>query len=84
MSDMITCGGCPTRWTAPNAAHCGKCHRLFATVSLFDKHRDQRGEHGTCLDPADCTMRYRDGMWHGPEMRAGVRDALRGQTEVTL
>lgn len=70
-----TCGGCDATWTASRAAHCGACHRTFSGVDLFDRHRDQRGEHGACLDPATLTdthgqpvMFFRDNMWRGPEM----------------
>ena len=64
-------------WTAAGAAHCSACHRLFASVSLFDAHRSQDGPHGTCLDPETVLSRdgerrlfFRDGMWRGPEMSA--------------
>lgn len=33
---MITCGGCPSTWTALGAAHCSACHRTFSNVGLFD------------------------------------------------
>lgn len=71
-----TCGGCDATWTASLAAHCGCCHRTFASVGLFDHHRSAQGEHGTCLDPesirhgktGERLMFYRNGMWRGPEM----------------
>lgn len=48
------------------------CHRTFAGIGLFDRHRDQHGERGKCVDPATLTkgtpIVFRDGMWRGPEM----------------
>lgn len=79
---MINCSGCDQVWTATNAAHCGACHRLFATAGLFDKHRSQYGERGACLDPAaligHSEMEFRVGMWRGPEMPEDRRARLRG------
>lgn len=79
-----TCGGCDATWTAPNAAHCGGCHRQFATVALFDAHRSADGDHGTCLDPATVVGRhgerrlfFRAGMWRGPELTEAQRANLR-------
>lgn len=75
MPNLITCGGCDQTWTATGAAHCGACHRLFSTTTLFDKHRSAKGEHGSCLAPTQIVNRrtgervmfFRDGMWRGPE-----------------
>lgn len=36
------CPGCHREWTGLTEAHCASCHRHFATVELFDAHR----EHG--------------------------------------
>jgi hypothetical protein len=76
----IRCGGCPATWTAPGAAHCAACHRTFSGVSLFDLHRSQYGERGSCQDPGDVRhmMFLRDGMWRGPEMTEEGRKILRG------
>lgn len=80
---MITCSGCDQTWTAPGAAHCGSCHRLFAAPGLFDKHRSQYGERGACVDPTTLTGRsemvFRDGMWRGPEMTDEQQARLRSQ-----
>lgn len=80
---MITCSGCPAAWTAKSAAHCGGCHRLFATSTLFDAHRSVDGPHGTCLDPETVVGRdgerrlfFRDGMWRGPELTDEQRAKL--------
>lgn len=82
----ITCGGCDTRWTAPNAAHCAArgCHQTFASVNLFDAHRSQEGERGACIPPAEVQGRhgeqrlfFRDGMWRGPELTDEQRARLR-------
>lgn len=48
---VITCSGCGAHWTALGAAHCAACHVLFATVALFDAHRDAAGAHGRCRPP---------------------------------
>lgn len=80
----ITCSGCAETWTAAGACHCGGCHRLFATVALFDAHRSADGDHGTCLDPETVVGEYRqrrlffrDGMWRGPELTEEQRAKLR-------
>lgn len=80
---LITCGGCDASWTALGTAHCSACHQTFASVGLFDAHRSQDGEHGTCLDPETVLSRdgerrlfFRDGMWRGPEMTAEAREAF--------
>lgn len=82
---MITCSGCDATWTGLGRAHCSKCHRSFSTVPLFDMHRDQRGEHGRCIDPEDVRDSYgyrrlffRHGMWCGPEMTEEQRARLVG------
>ncbi len=70
-----TCSGCDNTWTGSRTCHCSSCHRTFAGVDLFDRHRDQRGERGSCLNPASLThaetdepvMFLRDGMWRGQD-----------------
>lgn len=63
--ELISCGGCPARWTGQSRAHCGACHRTFAGVTYFDQHR----RAFTCVDPAGIEgMREVDGIWRGPEM----------------
>lgn len=81
----ITCGGCPARWTATNAAHCSGCHELFAGLALFDAHRSADGEHGACIPPGQVQGRdgeqrmfFRAGMWRGPELSEEQRERLRG------
>jgi hypothetical protein len=34
--ELVTCSGCDAAWTARNAAHCGSCHALFASVFFRD------------------------------------------------
>lgn len=67
-----SCNGCGARWTGLSPCHCGACHRTFAGIALFDRHRDQHGERGHCVDPATITkgspIEFREGMWRGPEM----------------
>jgi hypothetical protein len=82
---QVTCGGCGASWSALSAAHCGSCHRLFASVSLFDMHRSQDGDHGACIPPGEVQGRngeqrlfFRDGMWRGPELSDEQRNRLRG------
>lgn len=82
---LVTCATCPDTWTAGGAAHCSRCHRLFSTPSMFDKHRSQYGERGACLDPetvvdnkGERVLFLRDGMWRGPEMTAAQKAARFG------
>jgi hypothetical protein len=82
----ISCGGCPTTWTGEGRAHCSKCHRLFSSVSTFDRHRSMAGPHGTCLDPETVTngdgirlLFFRNGMWCGPEMTDQQKAAAFGR-----
>lgn len=66
-TQAASCSGCSTRWTGSGRAHCSaaNCHRTFATVGLFDRHR--RGY--ACLDPTGIGgMELRDGMWRSPVM----------------
>lgn len=91
MSDLISCSGCSTVWTAAGAAHCSGpgCHRTFSSVGLFDKHRSQYGEHGRCLDPETIThartgerlMFFRAGMWRGPAMDEETKAKRFGMSE---
>ena len=68
-TNAITCNGCDHTWTALGAAHCGGCHRTFSSVGHFDKHRNQHGERGECINPAGIEgIYFRGGMWRGPEM----------------
>lgn len=76
-STYITCG-CGARWTDLRTAHCAAdgCHRSFASVGLFDRHRSTTGnEQGSCRNPnqitntnGDRVMFLRDGTWRSPEM----------------
>lgn len=74
----VTCSGCPATWTGLSRCHCAACHRTFGSVGLFDRHRSQAGDRGTCLDPAglrhrktgEPLMRLVDGLWRGPELPA--------------
>ncbi len=71
-SNEVSCSTCQQAWTGLAVAHCGACHETFSGVGLFDRHRDQHGDRGKCLDPATITkgspIVWRDGMWRGPEM----------------
>ena len=83
-----SCGGCDETWTGTGRAHCAApgCHRLFATVALFDAHRSARGPHGACIDPetirhgktGERLMFHRNGMWRGPEMTEEQKAAAFG------
>jgi hypothetical protein len=76
MSTTHSCSGCTATWTGLAVCHCAAagCHQTFGSISLFDAHRSQAGEHGHCLDPAtilragQCRMFLRDNIWRGPEM----------------
>lgn len=80
----FTCGGCDTVWHRIDTAHCGACHRTFSSVTWFDAHRSQDGEHGTCLDPVTVLthdgrprMFLRDnGVWGGPPLDQHDRERL--------
>lgn len=66
-SSVITCGGCPARWTGLAVAHCAGCHETFSALGLFDRHRTAVGERGACKPPAELSdCEFRDGMWRGP------------------
>jgi hypothetical protein len=78
------CSGCDARWGGVERAHCASCHRTFAGVWLFDKHRAVTGCRGRCQDPAGLVEGGKriaflrdDGIWHGPQMTAADR-ARRG------
>lgn len=76
-STYITCR-CGARWTDLRTAHCAaeKCHRSFASIGLFDRHRSTTGsEQGSCRNPTTITnthghriMYLRDGIWRSPEL----------------
>lgn len=74
---LASCSGCDARWGGYNRCHCGRCHRTFNGLGMFDGH--QRG--GACLDPATepiggVTLRLIDGIWRGPEWdAAALREA---------
>jgi hypothetical protein len=51
-----TCGGCAARWTAVRTAHCAACHRTFAGLTGFDRHRPAAGG---CRDPRELGLRER-------------------------
>ena len=79
MPQTNTCAGCRATWTGLSLCHCGGCHQTFGGAALFDAHRTQHGEFGTCRRPADMVMTsgvragepvmfLREGVWRGPEM----------------
>jgi hypothetical protein len=43
-----------------SGAKCSTCHRRFADVETFDKHR----KNGQCVDPEALYMTKRNGIWH--------------------
>lgn len=80
-SEGASCSGCPARWTGANRAHCSnpRCHRTFAGVGLFDRHRVGY----RCVDPATLPgMEFRDGLWRGPEATEDQRAALKDLRKV--
>lgn len=46
--------------------HCTVCHNLIATVTDFDRHR----QDGYCLDLTSLGLVERDGLWATPERHA--------------
>lgn len=61
---MANCGGCDAAWTGAKIAHCAACHETFTTPGNFDKHRNPRGEHGSCQNPAKVGLvRGKRGYW---------------------
>lgn len=63
---LLTCGGCPSRWSGLGRAHCSACHLTFTGVSAFDRHRSSEG---TCLLPTDLGMVLRNGgLWGAPPL----------------
>jgi hypothetical protein len=82
-----TCGGCDNRWGGVSRAHCSGCHRTFAGVDLFDRHRrDIRGV-GTCIDPATlttkagvATMVFRDGLWRSTREFTSASELFGGES----
>lgn len=76
----ITHGACGRSWTGLRTAHCGGCHETFSGVSLFDEHRNQHGERGSCRDPrtgAIGEVVLVDGVWHRPAMTDAERATIR-------
>jgi hypothetical protein len=82
-----TCGGCDATWGGTSPCHCAVpgCHQTFVGVSLFDAHRSQYGERGSCTHPTEVRNRageqvmfLRDGMWRGPEMTDDQKTARFG------
>ena len=55
-SDAASCI-CGDRWTGTSKCHCSGCHRLFSTVTMFDRHR----VNAKCADPATDMITPRDG-----------------------
>lgn len=83
---MWTCGGCAVEWSGLAVAHCGACHRTFASVRLFDIHRSPVGKHGSCRNPERVTDRdgkrvlfWRDGLWRGRPMTEGEKTNARAR-----
>lgn len=71
---MGYCGVCKERWKGTSKAHCMGCHRTFKSVSGFDRHR----RDFKCLDPADCGMLMKEGIWARP-MPESARLAKRSE-----
>jgi hypothetical protein len=57
----VTCTGCIHRWYGIERAHCRSCHRTFADVDLFDRHRVDH----ECRNPAALSMikHAQSGVW---------------------
>lgn len=62
---LLTCSGCPSRWSGLSRAHCSGCHLTFTGVTMFDRHRNSDG----CANPVDLGMVLRaGGIWGAPAM----------------
>lgn len=61
MACAPTCVRVWATWNWQGYSHCGGCHRTFATVADFDRHRSWR----RCLDPAAVGLTQRKGVWSG-------------------
>jgi hypothetical protein len=86
-SEIFTCGGCDNRWTGTSRCHCSAagCHRTFAGLALFDRHRVD----GACVEPETITrepkdgsepervMFLTDGIWQSVEEPATKGESLR-------
>jgi hypothetical protein len=78
-----SCGGCSTNWRGTSRVHCSHCHRTFARISLFEKHRKIKG---SCIDPETIMKRgtgvrvmfLRDDIWQGVETLSGPAAENRG------
>jgi hypothetical protein len=57
----ISCAGCGNRWYGIDRAHCTACHRTFADIDLFDRHRVDHD----CRNPAGLGMikHQKTGVW---------------------
>jgi hypothetical protein len=56
-------------WGGVTRCHCSRCHRTFATITVFDRH--QIGSR--CVDPTAIHARLSEGIWFdltGPEPAA--------------
>jgi hypothetical protein len=69
----VTCTGCPHRWYGIERAHCTCCHRTFADVDLFDRHRVDHG----CRNPTTLSMikHAQSGVWEPRPVLARRRQA---------
>jgi len=69
----VTCTGCTHRWYGIERAHCTSCHRTFADVDLFDRHRVDH----ECRNPASLSMikHARSGVWEPRPVLARRRQA---------
>jgi hypothetical protein len=60
------------------ACHCSACCETFSGIELFDRHRNQHGERGSCIDPSTMSgvERRDDGVWAHPPMDEATRAAF--------
>jgi len=71
--DVPTRRRCDHTCRPPSAshAHCGACHRTFASVSDFDRHRVDGGHgEGRCTHPGGLGLTEHNGLWASPERHA--------------
>ena len=58
LQSRLTCGGCGSTWSGLSRCHCSRCHRTFATVTVFDRHQVA----ARCVDHSQIPARLTEGI----------------------
>lgn len=72
-SQVASCR-CGAEWSAIFGAHCGQCHRTFASVDGYEAHQPE----GECVDPATVGLRLELAYWCRPGEESPNTRAMRG------